>query len=134
MPESFYIHLNLPCETSLLPCQSSSPLSRYRSKPGPKRWPVLLPVALGSALVFPSHRSFDACCAYKIRESNNKTITHTGRMLCSKGTFLLYFSSRHAGYCNAVRSKKINKKNKQSMSYSQNSITALVRLVLSTIL
>ena len=34
-------------------------------------------MALESGLVFPSHRSFHACCAYKTRASNNETITHT---------------------------------------------------------
>ena len=74
-------------QIQISPSLSMQPLSRYRSTQEPKRWPALLPVAFGAALVFPSHRSSDACCAYKIRASNNKSIIHTGRWLWCKHGF-----------------------------------------------
>lgn len=57
--------LGYPNLANILPSPSSQPLSRYRSTQGPRRWPMLLPVALESGLVFPSHRLFHACCACK---------------------------------------------------------------------
>ena len=132
--------LTEPCcsvQHRISPSLSMQRLSRYRSTPEPKRWPALLPVAFGAALVFPSHRSSDACCAYKIRASNNKSIIYTRGDGCGANVAsLLCISRKHARpgpntMCHFLQqSGKYNK----TMSYSQNSTTALVRLAVSTML
>lgn len=108
---------------SILPFLSSQPLSRCRSTPRPRRWPALLPVALGAGLVLPSRRSVDACCACKSERA-------TARLLSTAGKEEAHISQEcmQALKLSSVLKARV----KPSISYSQNSTTALVRFVVST--
>lgn len=88
--------LGYPNLAIVLPSLSSQPPSRYRSTQGPRRWPVLLPVALGSGLVFPSHRSFHACCAYKSERATMRLL-YTHREMQQRRLFFLFFYVSRGG-------------------------------------
>lgn len=83
--------LGYPNLANVLPSLSSQPLSRCRSTQGPRRWPVLLPVALESGLVFPSHRSFHACCACKSERATTRLLyTHREISMQQRGLSFMY--------------------------------------------